>query len=293
MILITGASGNVGGAVLSEAVKTKATVRAMYRSEADAAKAPGGAGAEVVIADFGNADSLRRALKGVETVFLVCSPIPDLVKLESNVVDACREAGVRRIVKNSAMGAGEVEGSFPNWHKAVEERIEKSGIPHTILRPDTFMQNIPAFYAPTIRTQGMFYSASGNAHVGFIDVRDIAAVAAKALTLGPEETRSHTYELTGPEGITYADLAERISRVTGRAAKYVDLPPAELKKGMLASGMPEWQAEALIRLVGYYTSRKHEMLNDNVQKILGRPARNIDDFLRENANAFGEQAAKA
>lgn len=291
MILITGASGNVGGAVLSEALKTQGKVRAMYRSQADAAKAP--SGAEVVIADFADRESLPKALKGVESVFLVCSPIPDLVKLESNVVDACKEAGVRRIVNNSAMGAGEVEGSFPNWHKAVEERIEASGIAHTILRPDTFMQNIPAFYAPTIRTQGAFYSASKDSHIGFIDVRDIAAVAVKALTLGLQEVRSHTYELTGPEGITYSELAARISRVAGRPVKYVDLPPADLKKGMLGSGMPEWQAEALIRLVGFYTSRKREVLNDNVKKILGREARNINDFLRENADAFREQAAKA
>jgi uncharacterized protein YbjT (DUF2867 family) len=291
MILITGASGNVGGAVLSEAMKTREKVRAMYRSEADAAKAP--AGVEAVVADFSDRESLRRALRGVETVFLVCSPIPDLVKLESSMVDACKEADVRRIVKNSAMGAGEVEGSFPNWHKAVENRIEQSGIAHTILRPDTFMQNIPAFYAPTIRTQGAFFSASKNSHIGFIDVRDIAAVAVKALTLGPQETRSDAYELTGPEGLTYADLAARISRVAGRPVQYVDLPPAELKKGMLGSGMPEWQAEALIRLVGYYTSRTREVLNDNVKKILGREARNMDDFLRENADAFREQAARA
>jgi len=291
MILVTGASGNVGGAVLAEALETQSQVRAMYRTEADAKQAP--TGAESVIADFADRESLKRALQGVEAVFLVCAPIPDLVKLESNVVDACKEAGVRRIVNNSAMGAGEVEGSFPNWHKQVEERIEKSGIPHTILRPDTFMQNIPAFYAPTIRTQGAFYGASKNARIGFIDVRDIAAVAAKALTLGPQERRSHTYELTGPELLTNAEVAARISRVAGRTVKYVDLSPADLKKGMIASGMTEAQAEPLIRLAGYYTSRKHEVLNDNVQKILGRPARNLDDFLQENAGAFRAEAATA
>lgn len=291
MILITGASGNVGGAVLSEALQSGLKVRAMYRSREDAAKAP--AGAEAVVADFADGESLQKALKGVDSVFLVCSPIPDLVKLESSMVDACRAAGVKRIVQNSAMGAGEVEGSFPDWHKQVEEHIEKSGIPHTILRPDSFMQNILAYYAPTIRTQGAFYSASKNAHIAFIDVQDIAAVAVKALALGPEETRSHTYELTGPEGVTYAELAERISRMAGRSVKYVDLPPQELKKGMLSAGMPEWQAEALIRLVGYYTSRKHEVLNDTVKQILGRPARNLDDFLRQNADAFRAEAATA
>jgi uncharacterized protein YbjT (DUF2867 family) len=289
MILITGASGNVGGAVLSEVLKTRHKVRAMYRSEADAEKAP--AGVEKVIADFADKDSLRRALRGVDKIFLVCSPVPDLVALESNVVDVCREIGIERIVQNSALGAGEVEGSYPNWHKAVERSVEYSGIAFTILRPDTFMQNILAFYAPTIRTQAAFYSATKKSHIGFIDVADIAAVAARALTAPGHERQ--TYELTGPEGLTYDEVAERISRVAGRTVRYVDLPPDDLKKAMVASGMPESQAEPLIRLLGYYTSRKHEILNDNVRKILGREARTLDQFLAGNAAAFREQAAGA
>ena len=112
MILVTGASGSVGGAVLSELGKLGAPVRAMYRAQADASKAP--AGVEQVIADFSDRPSLDRALKGIERVFLVCSPIPQLVELETSMVEACRANGIRHLVQNSALGAGETKASFPS-----------------------------------------------------------------------------------------------------------------------------------------------------------------------------------
>src|SRR5947209_18286266 len=98
MILITGASGTVGKVVLQEASRKESKIRAMYRSKEDAAKAP--AGCEPVLADFSDKQSLRKALDGVTSVYVVCSPIPQLVELESNVLDVCREAGVKHVVLN-------------------------------------------------------------------------------------------------------------------------------------------------------------------------------------------------
>ena len=121
MILITGASGTVGRTVLSEVARTGKAHRAMYRSKKDAAKAP--SGTETVIADFADKSSLAAALRGVESVYLVCSPIPDLPQLESNMIDACQSAGVRRIVLNSALGAGDYPKSFPAWHRKVEDKL--------------------------------------------------------------------------------------------------------------------------------------------------------------------------
>jgi uncharacterized protein YbjT (DUF2867 family) len=103
MILITGASGTVGGAVLAEVARSGEKLRAMYRSKREADKAPGGT--EAVIADFSDKASLVPALRGVESVYLVCSPIPQLVQLEVNAIEASEAAGVRRIVLNSALGA--------------------------------------------------------------------------------------------------------------------------------------------------------------------------------------------
>jgi uncharacterized protein YbjT (DUF2867 family) len=120
MILITGASGMAGGAVLREMLKTRKDVKAMYRSREEAAKAP--VGVLAVIADFSDLASLRTALEEVDTVFLVCAPIRELVELESNVIDVCREAGVRRVVLHSALGAEDHPKSFPSWHRRTRRR---------------------------------------------------------------------------------------------------------------------------------------------------------------------------
>src|SRR5262249_32982237 len=161
MILVTGASGTVGKQVLERVAKSGAKHRAMYRSHSDASKAP--AGTETVIADFAKKPSLAAALRGVERVFLVCSPVPDLVLLESNVVDACAEAGVKHVVLHSAMGAGDWNRSFPSWHRQVEDKLKATSLSYTILRPNSFHQNVLVFYAPTVRTQNAFFSSMKNA----------------------------------------------------------------------------------------------------------------------------------
>jgi len=154
MILVTGSSGSVGKTVLQEVSKSGVKHRAMYRSEGESAKAP--VGTETVIADFAKKETLASALKGVDSVYLVCSPIPELVELESNMIDACVAAGVKQVVLNSAMGAGDYDKSFPSWHRKVEEKLKSTRLGWTILRPNSFHQNVVAFFAPTIRTQGVF-----------------------------------------------------------------------------------------------------------------------------------------
>ncbi len=142
MILITGASGSVGKAVLQEAIRKESKVRAMYRSKEEAAKAP--SGCEAVLADYSDRQSLRKALEGVTSVFVVCSPIPQLVELESNMLEVSKESGVKHTVLNSALGAGDLVSSqsIPNgrferclrsqllWcngHPAVQGRLEYVG----------------------------------------------------------------------------------------------------------------------------------------------------------------------
>src|SRR5450432_3049029 len=217
VILVTGANGTVGKAVLAAVARSGEKHRAMYRSEEDAVKAP--AGAETVVADFSDKTSLASALRGVESVYLVCSPIPNLVELEVHAIEACEAAGVRRIVLNSALGAGDYGKSFPSWHRKVEDRLKATKMAYCILRPNSFLQNVLAFYAPSIRAQGVFYGAMGNARTSYLDVREIAVVAAKALRGGGEHD-GNTYELNGPEALTCGEVAEKITLRTGVAAQY-------------------------------------------------------------------------
>ena len=289
MILITGASGNVGKTVLQEVAKSGAQHRAMYRSAAEAAKAS--AGTETVVADFAKPETLGAALKNVDSVYLVCSPIPELVQLESNMIDACVAAGVKHVVQNSALGAGDYDKSFPSWHRKVEEKLKGTRLSWTILRPNSFHQNVVAFFAPTIRTQGVFYNSMRDAKNSLLDVRDIAALAAKSLAGG--EHAGKIYELNGPEAINYTELAKKISKVAVREVKYVDIPMDAQKKAMLDQGMPEWLMTALLDLQQYYVSGKGGETDGLLQKLLGRAPITMDEFLKENAAEFRPQAAKA
>jgi uncharacterized protein YbjT (DUF2867 family) len=261
----------------------------MYRSASEAAKAP--AGTQTTLADFAKKDTLAAALRDVDTVYLVCSPIPDLVQLEANMIDACLVAGVKHIVLNSALGAGDYPKSFPSWHRKVEDKLKRTGLSFTILRPNSFHQNTVTYFAPSIRAQGVFYSSMGSARTSYLDVRDIAVVAAKALSAG--EHRGKTYELNGPEALTYAELADKISKHAGRPVQYVDIPADAQRKAMLDQGMPEWQVDALLGLQEYYTSGNGGALDQLLPKLLGRQPITMDRFLGESAGEFRIQAASA
>jgi len=289
MILITGASGSVGKTVLREAIGKEPKLRAMYRSKEEAAKAP--AGCEPVLADYSDKPSLRGAIEGVTRVFLVCSPIPQLVELESNVVDVCKESGVKHVVLNSAMGAGDYGKSFPSWHRKVEDKLKASGMSYTILRPNGFLQNIVAFQAASIRTQGAFYQAMGDAKVSYLDVGDIAAVAVKALQGGAHAGK--TYELNGPEAISNEEMAKRISKVGGRPVKFVDIPEAAQREAMLGLGMPDWQVTALLELQQYYKQGGGAKTDGLLKSLLGREPVTLDQYLNANAREFRDQAASA
>jgi uncharacterized protein YbjT (DUF2867 family) len=290
MILITGASGSAGGAVLKAGLNAGLALRAMYRNKDDVSKAP--KGVATVIADFADKASLRSALAGVESVYLVCAPVPQLVELEGNVIEVAKKSGVRHIVLSSALGAGDFPKSFPSWHFQVEQNLQSAGIDFTILRPNGFLQNIVTYNAGTIRTQDAFYAAIGDARISLIDVRDVGAVAAEVLRELQRHARK-VYELNGPEAVSNAEVAERISHVAGRKISYVDIPEEAQRKAMLDMGMPEWQVTAILDLQEYYLSGRCAAVDGTVSKLIGRPERTLDAFLRENAASFQRQAASA
>jgi uncharacterized protein YbjT (DUF2867 family) len=287
MILVTGASGNAGGSVLSAVTALQLPVRAMYRSQQDAKTTPGGS---YVIADFSDKPSLLRALEGIERVYVVCGPIPQLVEYEGDMIDACKTAGVRHVVLNSALGAGRFDKSFPSWHRQVEEKLSAAGVAYTILRPNGFMQNIVTYNAASIRADGAFYAAMGDAKTSLIDVRDIGAIAAKILA-EPQPHAGKIYELNGPEALSNAEIAARISRLTGTKISFVDIPEAAQRQAMLGQGIPEWQVTAVLELQEFYRSGGCAAVDDTVAVLLGGSARTLDAYLSENAAAFQNMKA--
>ena len=289
MILVTGASGTVGREVLSAVLNTGKPAKAMYRGAEDARSGP--PGVPTVIADFAVRSSVEAAMQEVHALFLVCSPIPQLVELENNVIEAAKQVGVRHIVLNSALGAADYPKSFPSWHRKVEEALAQSGLDYTILRPNTFMQNIVAYCAPSIRAQGAFYSAMSDAKISFIDVRDIARATANILA-NPSAHARKTYELNGPEALNYNEVAAMISKITGRPVEFVNIPEEAQRKAMLDLKMPEWQVNALLDLQRYYTvEKKGADLTPTLEKLLGKSAIRMEQYLAENKDSFRPQAA--
>lgn len=286
MILITGASGNVGREVLKQAVAAGQRVRAAYQ-EVKKGAAPDGV--EGVRVDFNQPDTLQAALAGVEKVFLVGPPTDQLIPLERKAVDVIAQSQVRHLVKLSAMGGR--DATFPRQHAESEDYIRSTRIPYTFIRPNGFMQNIVNYSAPSIRTIGKFYGSEGDGEVSMIDVRDIADAVVKVL--GEDGHTGQTYTLTGQEALSNRQVAQKLSEVLGREIQFVNLPPDDLKNALVSAGVSQWNADALVDLQRLYREGKASAVTQDVRKILGREPRSLAQFLAENRGAFESEAVAA
>ena len=280
MILITGASGNVGKEVLKQITQTGVEVRAAFQSVSKAAGAP--SGVEIVSLDYNQAETLQTALKGVDRVFLVGPPTAQLTALERKAMEVIAQSEVRQVVKLSAMGGR--EAIFPRQHAQSEEYILASGVPYTFLRPNGFMQNMVNYNAPTINTQSAFYGSEGDGRVSHIDIRDVAAVAVKVLTGDGHVGKAYT--LTGPEALTNNEIAQILSQELGREIRFVNLAPAQLKEALLSAGVPEWNADALLDLQRLYREGKATTVTRDVEAILGRKPISFAQFFRDYRSHF-------
>ncbi|HEV2731390.1 MAG TPA: NmrA family NAD(P)-binding protein, partial [Terriglobales bacterium] len=166
-----------------------------------------------------------------------------------------------------------------------------TGVPYTFLRPNGFMQNMVNYNAPTINTQNAFYGSEGDGRVSHIDLRDVAAVAVKALTEDGHVGKAYT--LTGPEALTNTEIAQILSDDLGREIRYVNLPPAQLKEALLAAGVPEWNADALLDLQRLYREGKAATVTRDVEQILGRKPISFAQFSRDYKHAFEAQERAA
>jgi uncharacterized protein YbjT (DUF2867 family) len=169
------------------------------------------------------------------------------------------------------------------WHAQTDEQIEQSGMAWTHLRPHFHMQNALGF-APTIVAEGKFYAPLRDGRIGLVDARDVAAVAARVLTT--DDHAGKIYDITGPEVLSFYDLAACLAVVTGRRVTYVDVPPREAEKAMVAAGMPAWMADAWVGLYGIFAAGHASATTRTVEDITGAPARTFAAFAREHAAAF-------
>jgi uncharacterized protein YbjT (DUF2867 family) len=284
MILITGGTGTAGREVVEELRRAGATgVRALVRDPAKASFIRE-AGFETVEGDLDRPETLGAALEGVERALLLTAPSPHTFGQQRAFIEAAGRAGVRHVVKFSAFGADSAapEG-FGKWHGQAEDLLKSSGLAWTILQPNFFMQNLLG-QAGQIASQGSIYQPVGDARASFIDVRDIAATLGRVLTEDGHEGK--TYVLTGPEALSYYDVAAKLSEVTGRNVTYVPITPEQFREGALAQGLPEWLVGALERLNEIFAAGYAAEVTDVVRQVGRREPITFDRFARDHAASF-------
>lgn len=287
-MLVTGATGNVGSLVVRELQGRGISVRAFVR-DPDKAAAMLDDGVELVFGDFSNPESVRRALEGVEGVFLACANDPRQVEYETGVIDAARQAGVMRIVKLSALGA-EIGSpiAFWDWHGRIEEHLRASGVRFVVLRPTFNMTNLIGS-AEAVRHTGSLFAPADGARVAMIDPRDIAAVAAIALAEDTHDGKTCT--LTGPEAITFGQVAGYLWTALGREVEYVNVPDEAAMQGMVEQGLPEFVAGQIVTVFGVLRSGAQEWTTGTVRTLTGRDPIGFAEFAREHAPLFGKAAS--
>ena len=288
MICITGAGGTVGREVVKQLELAKVPFRVAYfsKEKVDAALAKG---IDAVIIDYNRPETLRAAFQGCEKLFLLGPNALNQTQLELNAVEAAKAVGIKYIIKQSVMGAESESYSLAHVHRPVEKAIEASGIEWTFLRPNSFMQNVVTFMSETIKAESVFYSASDQGKIAHVDVRDIAAVAVKALTESEPIHFGQAYTLTGPEALSYDDLASELSKVLGRTISHISLSPEDLKQGMLAEGMPEAIADRMLDLERYYREGKASLITNDIKQVTGQEPRRFADYACDYAPLLKSQ----
>jgi uncharacterized protein YbjT (DUF2867 family) len=282
MIVVTGATGKVGSEVVRQLAAAGERVRAFVRDPARAVSL--GDRVEVARGDLGDAASVERAMQGADRAFLAVNSEARAVAWMKGAISAAERAGVRHVVRLSAMGAShDGPGALLRWHAEIEDALRGSKMTWTILRPGFFTQNFLGS-AETIRTQGAFHGAYGDGGISPIDTRDIAAVAVKCLREPGHEGK--TYELTGSESLTQGEMAARVSAILGRTIRYVDLSVEDFQRGLVAAGWPEPLARDFAMFCGWVKAQgKPAPVLATGADLLGR-LRTFDEFVRDHASGF-------
>lgn len=280
-ILVTGATGAVGSHVVRELQQRGVGVRALVR---DPERAMFGPEVELAVGDFADPGSLRAAMDGVDSVFLSCPNAPTQEEWETVAIDVAAEAGVRRIVKLSAFGAE--RGSpvaFWDAHARIETHLRSGTVPFVLLKPHFFMTNVLGA-AGGVRQAGAIFLPVAGAKVAMVDPRDVAATAAVTLTSDGHDGRS--YAPSGPEAVTFDDVADALSAVLGRWVSFVAVPDDAAYAQLVGAGVSEEFATPLVATFAALRGGAGAQVTDAVRVLTGWEPRSIGEFLSDHADAF-------
>ena len=298
-ILVTGATGTVGSEVVKEltspsSLSSGSRVRAAVHSKNKADKLRDeNKTVEIVNMDYNKSETIVDALNGVDKLFLLTLPTPNMTEISSSLIKEAKKNDVKHIVKLSVLDADADPGiMITRLHRQEEKIIEESGIPYTFLRAGAFMQNFINFFGQTIKTQNAIYLPAGDGKVSFVDVRDIAAVATEILLAknnGSKSKQQHEYkkyDITGHEAISYSQAAEILSNVLGRRISYVNVTEEDARNAMKKMGMEDWLIDALVELYSVIRSGYGSQSTTVVEQITGRKPISLEQFARDYASFF-------
>ena len=280
-VLVTGATGNTGSGLVPALRSAGVDVRAFVRDEAKAQPLKE-VGAEIVVGDLDQPETIGPAVEGVDKIYLLTWNGPTQLQQVQNFIEVAKRAGNPHIVRHSMWGS-EKSRIIKQGYEA-EEAVKSSGLPWTLVKPTFYMQNT-MMGAQTVASDGVIYWDMKDGKLGMIDLRDIVDVAAAVLTGSGHEGKS--YILTGPEAISFHDVAATFSEVLGKEVNYVSVPGEAALQSMVGMGFPEWIAKGYVELSEGFSEGFANRTTDNVPILAGHPARSFEQFARDFAQVFG------
>ena len=279
-VLVTGATGNTGSLLVPALLRAGVDVRILVRDEAKA-KPLKDLGAEVVLGDLDKPETILPAVKNVDKIYLLTWNGETQLQQAINVIDAAKKSGNPHIVRHSMWGS-ENSRIIKQGYK-IEEILKESGLPWTILKPTFYMQNT-MMAAQTISSDGVIYWDMKDGKLGMIDVRDIADAAFAVITGKGHEGKE--YILTGPEAISFNDVAKIFSNVLDTEIKYVSVPGEAALQSMVGMGLPEWIAKGYVELSEGFSENFANSTTRNVEILTGHPSRSFEQFVSDFARVF-------
>ena len=276
--LIIGASGTVGSGIVRALRERGEAVRAVSH------RAPGASadGTEWVQANLVTGVGVNEAFAGVDRAFLLSPPgHADQQILLSPLVREARRQGLRKVVLMTAMGVDAAEGS--PFHRA-ERELAASGLEYHIVRPNWFLQNFHTFWLSGIRAQGKILLPAGQSKVSFIDARDVSDVAAQLLSADGISQR--TFDLTGPAALSHADIAQLLTKATGRAISYEEISPADFRAGLVGAGLGADYADFLNAIFGPLREGYAARVTGEVRAVTGHAPRTAQAYAVEHRAAW-------
>jgi uncharacterized protein YbjT (DUF2867 family) len=285
MILVLGAGGTVGRHLCAELEARGADYRAAYRSpeKLEAALAED---VDAVEVDLARPQSIKAAMEDADRVFLLTAASPRMAELECNAIRAAAKAGVAHLVKVSVWEADTADYAFARWHAPAEKALAESGLAYCLLRPNGFMQSAAQGMEASVRDHGAFYTPAARAPVAYVDARDVAACAAALLIDDPPVPERRVWEPTGSEAFDAYALAEQLAAVIRKPVRAVEISAQSYREGLLAAGLPEWLADALVEMAACQAQAGFGRVTEDIETLTGQPPRKLADYFQEIRDSF-------